>query len=122
MALPSVLFLSCYYYAEGYVIPLMAILGLLGNFITASIMQMELLDFNTSFQHILLMLTAFDSMFLTLATLTFSLPLLSDYWDVWIAPILQPWLVPAIHVALNGSTWSIVMVAIERFVSICYPR
>ena len=68
------------------------------------------------------MLAAFDSLFLVLVTLTFSLPLLSDYWQVWIDPILQPWLATAIQIALNGSIWSIVMVAIERFVSVCHPR
>ena len=124
MSHPSASFLIFYNYAEGVIILLMAVVGISGNCITASIMtsQSLSLDFNTTFRHILLMLATFDSLFLILALLTFSMPLLSDYWDVWIDPILQPWLVPAMLFALNGSKWSIVMVAIERFVSICYPR
>ena len=122
MSHPSASFLIFYNYAEGVIIPLMAVVGISGNCITASIMTSQSLDFNTTFRLILLMLAAFDSLFLILTTLTFSLPLLSDHWDVWIDPILQPWLVPAMLFALNGSKWSTVMVAIERFGSVCHPN
>ena len=71
MSHPSASFLIFYNYAEAVIIPLMAVVGISGNCITASIMtsQSLSLDFNTTFRHILLMLAAFDSLFLVLATL-----------------------------------------------------
>ena len=108
-------------YIEGYLIPLVTIFGLSGNLITASILQSPSLDMKTSFRHILLMLAAFDTTFSLLAALTFSLPLLSEHWMVWIHPLILPWLLPGLQIALNGSIWSTVMVAIERYVSVGYP-
>ena len=106
---------------EGYLIPLVTVFGLSGNLVTAAILQSPSLEMKTSFRHILLMLAAFDTTFSLLAALTFSMPLLSEDWKVWIHPLLLPWLLPGLQIALNGSIWSTVMVAIERYVSVGYP-
>ena len=34
---------------------------------------------------------------------------------------LMPYLIPLIHVALVGSIWSTVALAIERYVTVCHP-
>merc|ERR1719507_1027428 len=68
------------------------------------------------------MLAVFDSIFITTASITFSLPLLSNYWQAWVHPHLFPWLLPFIQISLNGSIWSTVSVTIERYISVVHPR
>ena len=109
------------FYIEAFLIPFVTIFGLCGNMFTASILRSPSLDMKKSFRHILIMLAAFDTSFSLLATLTFSLPLLSHNWNVWIHPLLLPWLIPGLQISLNGSIWSTVMVAIERYVSVGHP-
>ena len=108
-------------YIEGYMIPIVTLFGLIGNLVTAYILQSPSLDMKTSFRHILLMLAAFDAIFSFLAALTFSMPLLSTHWNVWIHPFLLPWLLPGMQIALNGSIWSTVIIAIERYLSVRHP-
>ena len=108
-------------YIEAFIIPIVTIFGLVGNIVTASILQSPSLDMKKCFRHILIMLAAFDTSFSLLAALTFSLPLLSQNWNVWIHPFLLPWLIPGLQISLNGSIWSTVMVAIERYVSVGHP-
>jgi hypothetical protein len=108
-------------YIESFLIPIVTIVGLFGNLVTASILQSPSLDMKKSFRHILIMLAAFDTSFSLLATLTFSLPLLSDNWNVWIHPFLLPWLIPGLQISLNGSIWTKVMVPIEIYVSVGHP-
>jgi len=74
-----------------------------------------------SFCQILTMLAVFDTFFVISAIIAFSLPLISDYWNMVISPTLFPYLMPLVQISLNGSIWSVVSVAWERFVSIVYP-
>ena len=119
-----------------------------GNLVTSSILKSPNLDMKRSFRHILLMLAMFDTSFSLLASLTFSMPLLSTQWHKWVHPYTLPFLLPGrsfknrveslkmscwnfiqtfknlfvgLQIALNGSIWSTVMVAIERYVSIGQP-
>ena len=49
----------------------------LGNLLSSTILMSPNLDMKTSFRHILLMLTLFDTSFCLLAATTFSMPLVS---------------------------------------------
>ena len=51
----------------------------------------------------------------------YSLPLMSEYWDRWVIPFITPYSVPVIHISLTGSVYSVVAVALERFVTVCFP-
>ena len=119
MVFPSSFIIASY--IEGYLIPIVSILSFSGNLVTILILQSPYLDMKTSFRHILIMLSAFDTTFSLLAAITFSLPILSHAWNIWVHPLLLPWLLPGLQIALSGSIWSTVMVAVERYVSIVHP-
>ena len=106
--------------------------------IISSILKYPSLDMKTTFRHILLSLAIFDTIFSLLATLTFSLPWLSEYWKLWMMPLLLPYTIPGLaqfltltsylsqltlglQMALNGSIWTTVCVALERYLSIGHP-
>ena len=61
------------------------------------------------------MLSIFDSLFLICATVTFTLPLISTSWALYYEYMVFPWVFPVLQMALNGSTWSTVALAAERF-------
>ena len=67
------------------------------------------------------MLAVFDTIFVITATIAFSLPMISEYWNITISPYIFPYLMPLVQISLNGSIWSVVSVAWERFISIVYP-
>ena len=79
------------------------------------------LDLKRTFCQILTMLAVFDTIFVITATVAFSLPMISDYWNMTISPYIFPYLMPLVQISLNGSIWSVVSVAWERFISIVYP-
>ena len=51
----------------------------------------------------------------------YSVPLLSTEFLVWVHPHLTPYVVPLIHISLTGSVYSVVSVALERFITVCFP-
>ena len=51
----------------------------------------------------------------------YSVPLLSTEFLVWIHPYLTPYVVPIIHISLTGSVYTVVSVALERFITVCFP-
>jgi len=107
---------------EGFLIPLVAIFGTLGNLTSISVLRDKKLDMKDTFREILIMLTMFDTIFVLSVTITFSFPIFSQYWKVLVTPFLLPWLSPLMQISLNGSIWSTVSVALERFVSVVHPR
>jgi hypothetical protein len=64
------------------------------------------------------MLALFDSLFIICMTISFCLPILFPTYGLTIHPWVFPWLLPAIQISLNGSIWSTVAVAVERFSSV----
>ena len=108
------------YLVEGIIIPIVAIFGLSGNFTSICVLLSPSVDIKATFRHIITMLAIFDSCFILLASITFSLPLLLPTWKIWIHPFLLPFTLPAIQISLNGSIWSTVMVAFERYLSVVH--
>jgi hypothetical protein len=51
----------------------------------------------------------------------YCLPTLSEPFYIWLLPYLTPFTLPLIHIALTGSVYSVVAVALERFMTVCYP-
>ena len=106
---------------EKYLTPLAGVLGICGNLVTISILSSPDLGMKRSFRHTLIMLALYDTLFSFLVILAFPLPLVSDYYRLWILPFLLPHLLPTIQIALNGSIWSTVMVTMERYFSVGHP-
>ena len=75
-----------------------------------------------TFRQILIMLAMFDTVFVTCMVISFSLPVLCERWKEEVHPYIIPWILPAIQISLNGSIWSTVAVAVERFVSVIHPQ
>ena len=51
----------------------------------------------------------------------YSLPMLSESFSVWVLPLVTPFTVPIIHISLTGSVYSVLAVATERFITVCFP-
>ena len=47
--------------------------------------------------------------------------MLSDHFSVWVLPLVTPYTVPIIHISLTGSVYSVLAVATERFITVCFP-
>jgi len=107
---------------EGVLIPVVSICGLGGNLISIIVLLSSKLDMKWSFRCLLVMLAVFDTIFVICITISFSPPQLWTSWKHTIHPNIFPWLLPFLQMALNGSTWSIVAVAIERVTSILVPH
>jgi len=110
------------YVVEGCFIPLVATFGILGNLASICVLRDNRLEMKATFREILIMLSIFDTIFAFSATISFSLPIISEHWKMFIHPFLLPWLLPILQISLNGSIWATVSVAIERFISIVHPR
>ena len=111
-----------HYLVEGVLIPVITVFGLTGNLTTIYVLCSPSVDIKVTFRHIITMLAMFDSLFILMATLTFSMPLLWPTWKLWIHPLLLPYFLPAIQISLNGSIWCTVMVAMERYFSVVHYR
>ena len=69
--------------------------------------------------------------------LQYSLPTLSEEYYIWVLPYITPYTLPIIHISLTGShysnitnsiiaiilgsVYSVVAVAVERFITVCFP-
>ena len=53
--------------------------------------------------------------------LQYSLPQMSEEFNVWVYPYITPYSFPIIHISLTGSVYSVVAVALERFITVCFP-
>ena len=74
---------------EGLVIPLISLLGLVGNSLAFLTLRSPNLEMKTTFRQILSMLAVFDSLFLIIFSLVFSLPLLSEHWMVKLEEMMK---------------------------------
>ena len=68
------------------------------------------------------MLAMFDSLFIVCMTIAFSLPALIPSYTTTIHPMVFPWLLPILQIALTGSIWSTVAVTVERFLSVAWAQ
>jgi len=107
---------------EGFFIPFVAVFGILGNVASICVLRDNRLEMKATFREILIMLSIFDTIFVVSATVSFSLPIISKNWKSFVHPFILPWLLPVLQISLNGSIWTTVSVAVERFISIVHPR
>jgi hypothetical protein len=78
-------------------------------------------ELKPSFANLLKCLSVFDSLFLCCILLQYSLPALSDSYLTWVLPHITPFTLPVIHITLTGSVYTVVAVAVERFITVCFP-
>jgi len=106
---------------EGVLLPVLAIFGILGNILCVWAFNKKDVELKPSFANLLKCLSVFDTVFLTCILLQYSLPSLSDAYLTWLLPHITPYILPIIHITLTGSVYTVVAVAIERFLTVCFP-
>ncbi len=59
--------------------------------------------------------------YIVCSLLLFSLPMFIPHYTESVKIYLLPYLLPVIHVALVGSVYSTVALAVERYITVCHP-
>lgn len=106
---------------EGVLLPILSTLGVIGNILCVWTFNKKDVELKPSFANLLKCLSVFDTIFLCSMFVQYSVPLLSTEFLVWIHPYLTPYVVPIIHISLTGSVYTVVSVALERFITVCFP-
>jgi len=106
---------------EGVILPVLATAGIVGNLLCVWTFNKTDVELKPSFANLLKCLSIFDTIFLVCILLEYSLPILSQQFYIWVLPRITPIIVPFIHISLTGSVYSVVAVAIERFLTVCFP-
>ena len=90
----------------------------LGNLLTLLILGQKDLELKPIFRSMLSLLLISDTICILLINLLFSCKLLSLEFAIYILPHMMPWLLPVTQIFLTISIYTIIGVAVERFVSI----
>ena len=105
---------------EGYLIMIVGSFGILGNFFFV-VFFMTLKE-KLNFHRLMITLAVFDTIYIILSMLEFSLPELSeDYQKKGYHFYLAPLAVPVMQIALTGSVYCTVSISIERYLTVCHP-
>lgn len=107
--------------AEGLLVPIFGIIGIIGNILSVIVLSRRNLDLKPTFTNLLLTLCIYDVLFIIAVTTFYTLPIHSLYCSDFLVPYLTPFLLPFIHIVLTGSVYSVVSVALERYLIICRP-
>jgi len=106
---------------EGVLLPILATFGIIGNLLCVWTFNKKDVELKPSFANLLKCLSIFDTVFLACILLQYSLPTLSEEYYIWVLPYITPYTLPIIHISLTGSVYSVVAVAVERFITVCFP-
>jgi len=106
---------------EGVLLPILATFGIVGNLLCVWTFNKKDVELKPSFANLLKCLSIFDTVFLVCILLQYSLPTLSEEYYIWVLPYITPYTLPIIHISLTGSVYSVVAVAVERFITVCFP-
>lgn len=111
------------FWLEGVALPVVALFGIVGNILCVFVFTKKKMDLKPSFSNILKCLSVFDIIFLMGEIWIYGcVKVMPEYsWNYWIDPILFPYILPITQIALTGSVYSVVAVALERYFNICKP-
>jgi len=121
VGLTSELALDVDYYTEGVLLPVICAVGIFGNIASILVLTNKEIDLKPSFVNILICLAFYDLLFEILAVLMYSLPNLSLAYKDSVFPFFLPYLLPLIHIALTGSVYTTIAVAVERCITVLAP-
>ncbi|XP_023335794.1 FMRFamide receptor isoform X2 [Eurytemora carolleeae] len=108
------------FWIEGVAVPLIAAFGITGNVFCVFVFTQKSVELKPCFSNILKCLSIFDSLFLLGVTLLYPLPILSETYSNF-EPNVTPYILPFTQIALTGSVYSVLAVALERYFTICRP-
>jgi len=109
------------FWIEGVAVLLISIFGILGNLLCLFVFNQKTVDLKPSFSNILKCLSIYDMALLTGVLLLYTFPALSQAYSDKVKPYSHPIVIPLTQVALTGSVYSVVIVAMERYFNICKP-
>ena len=89
-----------------------------GNIATLCVLFTTDLGFKSSFNRLISNLCIFDTFCIVLNTTIFTFPLLSETYRHQILPALLPIVLPLAQISLTGSVYTVVAVALERFIAV----
>ena len=89
-----------------------------GNLISLCVIYKTDLGFKTSFSRLIASLCIFDTLCILSNLTIFSLPLLSESYRHQVFPNLVPTLLPLAQISLTTSVYTIVAVAVERYITV----
>jgi hypothetical protein len=112
---------NCIWWFEGFFVPILGSIGILGNVLSILVLTKRDLDLKSSFANLICTLCLFDILFIVTVILFYSLPIHFEFYEEEIIPYFTPALLPLIHIALTGSVYAVVAVAAERYFIICNP-
>jgi len=109
------------FWIEGIAVLAISVFGIFGNLLCLFVFNQKSVDLKPSFSNILKCLSIYDMALLTGVLILYTLPALSDFYNVNIKPYSLPIVLPLTQVALTGSVYSVVIVAMERYFNVCKP-
>ena len=105
---------------EVVLILLIGIIGVIGN-CALTIMFAKLQKKQLTFHRLMILLSGFDTVYILLSALLFTVPGLSEDYMVRYHPHVVPIAIPVIQVALTGSVYCTTAISIERYLIVCKP-
>ena len=93
-----------------------------GNVVTLALLQDKKLDLKRVFRNLISTLLLSDSFCILFSYLIFSAPHVSHHFEFFVSPRIIPFILPLTQISLTVSIATTVLVALERFVSICHPQ
>lgn len=112
----------CQFALEGVLMAAVGSIGLVGNILSLVILFRNDLHLKPTFRQLLSMLFIYDSLCIVFGVSLFSLPYLSNSYNMKVHPYIVPWVLPLAQIANTASIYSTVVVAMERYVSVCRPH
>lgn len=109
------------FWFEGILVPSVGSVGIVGNVLCVAVLTRRDLDLKPSFRNLFVNLCVFDTLFLAAVCLFFALPIHWPFYEDDILPRLTLLLLPLVYVLHTGSVYSVVAVAVERYLIICNP-
>ena len=107
---------------DGVLLTFVSLFGLIGNSLALKVVLSNDLGLGKTFRTLLALLLSSDIVFVTLAWFLFSLPLYSLHFRFRIYPLLVPFVLPLTQIVINISSYTVLSIAIGRFLSICRPH
>ena len=109
----------CIFYIEGVGIITVGMIGLAINLMAIRLLLVT--KHRHIFHNLLLSLTVYDFLQITLSIACFALPQLSTSYRNTVLIHTIPFLIPLAQITLSGSSFTTVALTVERYVSLCAP-
>ena len=105
---------------EVVLITVVGTIGVFGN-CALTMMFYKLKGKQVKFHRLMILLTSFDTSYILLSVMLFTIPGISENYKNSLHPYVVPKAIPMIQVALTGSVYATTAISIERYLIVCRP-